>query len=72
MPKKRGPKPMFGTPMKKCVVLLDEMTLRKLRVIGDKNVSAGVRRSAEIAYNVQQGIKPYGGSASLGAEVEGE
>jgi hypothetical protein len=50
MQKKRGPKPIHGETMTKKVVTLDQLTLRKLKVLGDGNVSAGVRKAAEIAY----------------------
>lgn len=53
--KKRGRKPLTpGEPMKRKVVTMDEMTLRKLRVLGDGNISQGVRRAAEVAFDRYQ------------------
>jgi hypothetical protein len=54
MAKKRGPKPLHGDTMVKKVVTLDEMTLRKLRVLGEGNVSAGVRKAADVAFKKYQ------------------
>lgn len=49
--KKRGRKPINpGQPMDRKVVTLDELTLRKLKVLGEGNISAGVRRAAEVAF----------------------
>jgi hypothetical protein len=36
--------------MERKVVTLDEISLRKLKVLGDGNISQGVRRAAEVAY----------------------
>lgn len=55
--KKRGPKPLLGETMSKKVVTLDSITLRKLKVLGDGNVSAGVRHSADVAYARYQATK---------------
>lgn len=51
---KRGPKTGFVEPMVKSNLTLDVMTLRKLRAIGDGNVSAGVRLAARVAYELFQ------------------
>lgn len=52
---KRGPKSIHpGEPMKKQAVAVDSMTLRKLKVLGDGNISAGVRKAADVAYNAYQ------------------
>lgn len=51
---KRGPKTGFTDPMVKSNLTLDAMTLRKLRAIGDGNVSAGVRIAAKAAYELFQ------------------
>lgn len=40
--------------MSRQIVTLDSLTLRMLRVVGDGNVSLGVRRSAAIAYDRYQ------------------
>lgn len=51
----RGRKPFFpGEPMRRHPITVDEMTLRKLKVLGEGNVSAGVRVAAEIAYRTYQ------------------
>lgn len=55
--------------MKKRVVMLDDMTLRKLLVIGDGNVSAGVRKAAAATYAIAQGLRPSVGSVTT--DVEG-
>ena len=51
---KRGPKTGFHEPMTKANLSLDAMTLRKLRALGDGNVSAGVRLAARVAYELFQ------------------
>lgn len=49
--KKRGRKPIIvGEVMKRTVVSLDEMTIRKLKVLGENNISRGVRRATDTAY----------------------
>lgn len=49
--KKRGRKAIHpGQPMERKVVTLDELTMRKLRVLGEGNISAGVRKAAEVAF----------------------
>jgi hypothetical protein len=49
--KKRGRKPFNpGQPMERKVVTVDEMTLRKLKVLGDGNISAGVRLATHVAF----------------------
>lgn len=40
--------------MKKQAVAVDSMTLRKLKVLGNGNISAGVRKAAEVAYKAYQ------------------
>ena len=52
--KKRGPKPMFGQPMKRQQITIDEMTRRKLLVLGGDNLSEGVRVAADRAYERYQ------------------
>lgn len=53
--KKRGRKPINpGQPMERKVVTLDEMTTRKLKVLGNGNISAGVRRAVEVAFDRYQ------------------
>ena len=60
---KRGPKPIHpGEPMRKQAVALDEMTLRKLRVLGKGNISAGVREAARVAYERYQKEGPSEGA----------
>lgn len=54
-PKKRGPKPLIpGEVMQQKLVSVDSLTIRKLKVIGDGNLSAGVRAAAEAAYDRYQ------------------
>lgn len=53
--KKRGPKPLFvGETLKRTQVTIDSLTKRKLMVIGDGNLSAGVRAAADAAYEQYQ------------------
>lgn len=53
--KKRGRKPFNpGQPMERKVVTVDEMTLRKLKVLGDGNISAGVRLATYVAFSRYQ------------------
>lgn len=52
--KKRGPKPIYGETLTRKQVTIDSMTLRKLMVIGGGNLSAGVRLSAETAFDAYQ------------------
>jgi hypothetical protein len=55
---KRGRKPMIDAEaMARIGLTLDKMTLRKLRVLGDGNVSAGVRKAADVAYDAYQSGK---------------
>ena len=55
----RGRKPINpGEPMFRIVVTVDEMTLRKLRVLGAENVSAGVRKAALVAFDRYQKNDP--------------
>lgn len=43
-----------GEKVEKKTVTLHPMTQRKLRVIGDGNLSRGIRRAADIAYDKYQ------------------
>lgn len=43
-----------GAVAKKHTVTIDEMTVRKLKVLGDGNVSKGVRLSADVAFERYQ------------------
>lgn len=43
-----------GLPTKAVTVSLDEMTVRKLKVLGDDNLSRGIRVAAEIAFEKYQ------------------
>lgn len=40
-----------GEPMVHITVTVDEATVRKLAVLGGENVSEGVRRAADVAYD---------------------
>jgi len=54
-PKKRGRKPInLGEVMSRKVVTLDDISVRKLKVLGAGNISRGARRAAEIAYERYQ------------------
>lgn len=50
-----GPKtnPYLG-PLKRATVLIDDLTIEMLRVVGDGNLSEGVRRAARTAYDLYQ------------------
>lgn len=52
--KKPGPKPIHGVAMKRQIVMMDELTLRKARVIGNDNISRAVREAIELAYERYQ------------------
>lgn len=39
-----------GAPTRAVSVSLDELTVRRLRVVGDGNLSRGIRIAAELAY----------------------
>lgn len=55
MTHKPGPKTETdGDPVTRSAVTLDEMTRRKLRVIGDGNMSLGIRRAADAAFDRYQ------------------
>jgi hypothetical protein len=45
---------MTGRPMEHTTITLDALTLRKLRVLGNGNVSEGVRIAAEVAFDRYQ------------------
>lgn len=50
-----GPKTeMVGEPMKRVQVSLDIRTLDLLQVLGDGNVSKGIRHAARVAYDRYQ------------------
>lgn len=56
--KKRGPKPLIpGEVMTQKLVSIDSLTIRKLKVLGDGNLSAGVREAAQVAYDRYQSKK---------------
>lgn len=38
-----GPKPLHGTPMRRYNMLLDEATVEGAKIIGDGNLSLGIR-----------------------------
>lgn len=53
-PKKRGPKTLIvGETMKRTQVTIDNMTRRKLMVIGG-TVSGGIRMAADVAFDAYQ------------------
>lgn len=57
--KKRGPKvnPNVGD-LHRVSYSLDDMTRRRLSVLGGGNESAGVREAARVAYELWQGLRP--------------
>lgn len=44
----------IGAPTKPVSVSLDEMTVRKLKVVGEGNLSRGIRIAADLAYQKHQ------------------
>ena len=50
----RKTEPDVDGPVRKHTVTLDEMTERKLKVLGDGNMSRGIRRSAKHTYDAYQ------------------
>lgn len=49
---------VLGWPTKPVTVTLDELTVRKLRVLGKGNVSKGIRASADLAFEAYQKETP--------------
>jgi len=49
--KKRGPKPILGETLKRTQITIDTLTRRKLMVLGEGNLSAGIRAAADKAYD---------------------
>ena len=45
-----GRKTEVNEPLTKVAVTVHALALRQLRVLGDGNISLGVRRAAEVAY----------------------
>jgi hypothetical protein len=57
--KKRGRKPLVpGTTQSRHTVTIDEMTARQLMVLGDKNLSRGIRVAAAVAWAKYQKDDP--------------
>jgi hypothetical protein len=55
--KKPGRKPDNpGQPYKRLIFTVDELTLRKLKVLGGNNRSRGLREAARIAYDKYQAM----------------
>lgn len=49
---RRGRKPFFdGEPMERISVTMDARTRRKLLVLGNDNISAGIRLAADVAFD---------------------
>lgn len=46
-----------GEAMSKHTVTLDEMTVRRLKVVGDGNLSKAIRVAAEVAFDAYQNGK---------------
>ena len=59
--RKPGPKTERGAePMDRRTITVDEMTWRKLVVLGDGNASKGVRIGADIGFEqYQRGVGPW-------------
>jgi hypothetical protein len=59
MPRKPGPKiePGLSGQVTRRTVLVDDLTWRRLTVLGDGNVSKGVREAARVAYDRYQSTK---------------
>ena len=45
---------MVGQKTKAVTVTLDDITVRKLKVVGDGNLSRGIRHAAEVAFDKYQ------------------
>lgn len=58
MPRKPGPKTDTREPLERVTLTLDELTRRRLRVLGDGNESAGARVAARVAYERYQRATP--------------
>ena len=54
MARKPGPKTETQEPLSRVTLTLDELTRRRLRVLGDGNESAGARVAARVAYERYQ------------------
>lgn len=52
-----GPKTEHGQPTERRTITVDEMTWRKLLVLGGGNASKGVRAAAKVAYDRYQAGK---------------
>lgn len=58
--KRRGagrPPKVDGAAMGHTTITIDDMTRRRLLVLGDGNMSEGVRLAAEVAYNRYQATR---------------
>lgn len=53
---KRGPKvdPTIDNELNRHTVMLDTLSVRRLRVLGKGNLSDGIRRAARVAYDRYQ------------------
>lgn len=40
-----------GERMRRVTITVNEMTVRRLRIVGDGNVARGVRHAAQVAYD---------------------
>lgn len=47
-PKKRGPKPILGTTLRRYLVTLDHETVRVARSLGNRNLSKGIREAVRL------------------------
>lgn len=74
MTKRTGPKnELGGQPVERVTVTLDEMTRRKLKVVGDGNTSMGIRIAADLAYDrYQRGHELTRGMGKLPTVCEAE
>ncbi len=68
----RGRKPLLaGQAMSRHVVSIDEMTLRKLKVLGDGNLSLAVRVAAQVAFDRYQNGAPLPIAEQGGSKARG-
>lgn len=49
-----GKPALYGSPMKRINVMLDENTVETLKALGDGNLSAGIRLACSVAHDAFQ------------------
>lgn len=76
MPRKRGPKTpetYDAETLRTCSVMLDDMAVRRLKVLGGGNLSVGARRAARVAYDLwqrQEDVNPTNTRSAARGEAE--